>query len=92
MTVEFFGIPGLGPLGAGRKVERPGAAEQNAKAGEAKFSSTLAGLGQAQEAREAQSSERAAKIEALRQQIANGTYEPDLEKVASSLLKFLVEG
>jgi negative regulator of flagellin synthesis FlgM len=31
-------------------------------------------------------------VQALKAQVANGQYEPDLNKVAASLMKFLVQG
>lgn len=34
---------------------------------------------------------RVEKVQALKDQIASGSYQPDLQKVAASLLKFLVE-
>lgn len=36
--------------------------------------------------------ERTAKIEELKLQVAEGSYQPDLKKVASSLLTFIAEG
>ena len=36
--------------------------------------------------------ERAARIQELKAQVASGEYQPDLNKVASSLLKFLING
>jgi negative regulator of flagellin synthesis FlgM len=41
---------------------------------------------------ETQQLERANKIEELKLQVADGSYKPDLNKVASSLLQFLAEG
>lgn len=45
-----------------------------------------------QDVTESQETERASKVAALKQQVAEGSYQPDLKKVASSLLKFIAEG
>ena len=37
-------------------------------------------------------STRQAKLEEVKEQIENGTYAPDLRKVAASLLKFIIKG
>ncbi len=95
MSVEFFGLRGMGQIGGLNKMERPGESRNSAKA-EAKagvsFSSALHGAQAAKAAGAAEDPERAARIQALKEQIASGQYAPDLHKVSSSLLKFLVEG
>ncbi|MCD6526713.1 MAG: flagellar biosynthesis anti-sigma factor FlgM [Desulfuromonas sp.] len=45
-----------------------------------------------QDVAEAQETERASKVAELKQQVAEGSYQPDLKKVATSLLKFIAEG
>ena len=45
-----------------------------------------------QDAAEIQESQRADKIEQLKLQIADGSYQPDLKKVAASLVTFIAEG
>lgn len=45
-----------------------------------------------QDVAETQESERASKVAELKQQVADGSYQPDLNKVATSLLKFIAEG
>lgn len=45
-----------------------------------------------QDVSESQEAARTAKLEELKLQIAEGSYQPDLKKVASSLLTFLAEG
>ncbi|MBN2644233.1 MAG: flagellar biosynthesis anti-sigma factor FlgM [Desulfuromonadaceae bacterium] len=45
-----------------------------------------------QDVSEGEELQRAARIEELKQQVADGTYAPDLKKVASSLLKFIAQG
>ena len=45
-----------------------------------------------QDVAETQEAERATKIEELKLQVAEGSYQPDLKKVATSLLTFIAEG
>ena len=84
----------MGQIGGIKQTGRPGESTKTGKAeGKegASFSSALQGATAAQNAGKAEMAERAAKVQALKEQVASGTYEPDLNKVASSLLKFLVE-
>ncbi len=53
-----------------------------------KFSADLQEMQRLQETSSVASSERAQKIQTLKEQIAEGTYQPDLEKVAASLVNF----
>lgn len=48
-------------------------------------------VNQAKTSSSAEAPERAEKISALKQQVAAGTYQPDLEKVADSLLKYIMK-
>jgi len=92
MSVEFFGVNSLGQIGS---LKKSGQAQSDKKAGatqegdQVEFSSIL------QDVKKGQSgsgdSNRAERVEELKAQIANGSYEPDLNKVASSLLQFLME-
>jgi len=94
MTVEFFGVRGFGQIGGVGKTTRSSEAQKSGKAEakeEASFTSALQGANKMQAAGRAEESDRAAKVQALKEQVSNGSYEPDLDKVASSLLKFLVE-
>lgn len=95
MTVEFFGVRGMGQIGGLNKIGRLGDAQKTAKTeGKegASFSSALQGAAAAQAAGKTEDPERAARVQELKAQVNSGQYEPDLNKVASSLLKFLVEG
>ena len=56
MSVEFFGVRGMGQIGGIKTINRP------------------------------------ARVQELKAQVASGQYQPDLTRVASSLLKFLAEG
>lgn len=93
MTVNFFGIPGRGQIG-NLNINQVGESQKSSKS-ESKegvsFSSALEGATAAQASSKVGDSERAARVQELKAQVASGEYEPDLNKVASSLLKFLVE-
>ncbi len=94
MTVEFFGIKGFGPINTVRKNEQAGGPRQAGKPGEKKdvdFSAALQNANKVRGGAMLDESERTARVEALKQQVASGSYEPDMHQVASSLLKFLVE-
>ncbi len=94
MSVDFFGIGGPGQIGNIKKPDKP---QGNKKAESAQgndqvqFSSVLQDVNKAQEAKESNSSERAERVQELKAQIAEGSYQPDLNKVATSLLEFLMK-
>lgn len=94
MSVEFFGVGGPGQIGGIKKtqVTKTEKKAEGMPADKVQFSSVLQDVHKAQTMRGASSTERAARVQELKAQIAEGTYEPDLQKVASSLLQFLVEG
>ena len=93
MSVEFRGVAGLGQIG---NIKKTGKSQSDAKAGSAQgsdqvqFSSVLQDVNKAQAGAD-ENSDRAQRIAELKEQVANGSYEPDLNKVASSLLQFLME-
>lgn len=93
MSVEFFGVGGPGQIGNLKKSQKI----QNDKKVEGggdkvEFSSVLQDVNKAKAAGASGSTERAARIQELKAQIKEGSYEPDLGKVSASLLQFLVEG
>lgn len=94
MSVEFFGVGGPKQIGSLKKT--PAAASdkktEGASADKVEFSAVLQNVNKAQAARQAAGSERAGRIAELKAQIADGSYKPDLEKVASSLVEFLLQG
>jgi len=53
------------------------------------FSSVLQEVSKTRETSAAENTERTKKLASLQAQIANGSYRPDLEKVAESLLDFM---
>lgn len=94
MSVEFFGVGGPGQIGNLKKSDKT-TSESKSIAGGAdtvQFSSVLQEVNKAQATNPSASTERAEKVQELKAQIQNGSYEPDLQKVSSSLLQFLVEG
>jgi len=94
MVDKIIGGKGFGPLG---NINRSGKAVAAKKGGESgktdrvDFSSALQQASKAQEVGSPQETARAEKLQALKDQIQNGTYQPDLEKVASSLLPFILK-
>ena len=92
MSVEFFGVNNLGQIGSLKKSE---GAQGGKKAGatqegdQVEFSSVLQDVNKAQGSSE--DANRTERVAELKAQVANGSYEPDLSKVASSLLQFLME-
>jgi negative regulator of flagellin synthesis FlgM len=93
MSVEFRGVAGLGQIGNIKKSDK---SQSDAKTGatqekdKVQFSSVLQDVNKAQAGGD-ENSERAERVAELKQQVADGSYEPDLNKVASSLLQFLME-
>ncbi len=94
MSVEFFGVGGPGQIGNLKKAENAQIDKTNKTTGEDKvqFSSVLQDVHKAQTATRPDDMERTERIQEIKQQIADGSYEPDLKKVSASLLQFLVEG
>lgn len=93
MSVEFRGVGGLGQIG---NIKKTGNAQADSKTGptqesdQVQFSSVLQGVHNAQ-AGAAENSSRTERVAELKEQVASGSYEPDLNKVATSLLQFLME-
>ena len=93
MSVEFRGVGGLGQIGS---IKNSGKAESGKGASSAKesdqvnFSSVLQDVNKVQAGAE-ENTERAERVAELKQQISDGSYEPNLNKVASNLLQFLME-
>lgn len=85
----------MGQIGGLNKISQSGDAQKTAKT-EGKegpsFASALQGATMNQGTGKIEDAARAARVQELKAQVANGQYEPDLNKVASSLLRFLVEG
>ena len=94
MSVEFRGVAGLVQIG---NIKKSGKSQSDAKTGstqendKVQFSSVLQNVSKAQAGGD-ENVERAERVAELKQQVASGSYQPDLNKVASSLLQFLMEG
>jgi len=94
MSVEFFGVGGPGQLGNLKKSQHTQTEKNTESKGKDKvqFSSVLQDVHKAQSTIKPEDSERAERVLEIKNQIAAGSYEPDLHKVSASLLQFLVEG
>lgn len=94
MSVDFFGVGGPGQIGDIKKTQKSESGKKaQSKQGtdQVQFSAVLQDVNKANKSESTMSAERAAKVEALKAQVAEGSYKPDLHKVASSLLQFIVE-
>jgi negative regulator of flagellin synthesis FlgM len=94
MSIDFFGIGGPGQIGDLKKAQQNSAAkktESKQNPDQVHFSAVLQDVHKAQQTQASESTARAEKVAALKAQIAEGSYQPDLQKVASSLLQFIVE-
>lgn len=93
MSVEFFGVSGPGQIGSIKKSDKAQTGKQSGTvkdSDQVQFSSVLQDVNKAQGSSD-NNSERAERVAELKAQIANGSYKPDLNKVASNLLQFLME-
>lgn len=94
MTVKIYGNNGIGPIGGGNKPQKTDSSKEAAKtqaSDRVDFSSVLQQVSRTKESSAPSEAQRAEKVAALKEQISNGSYRPDLEKVAESLLKFIAE-
>ena len=94
MSIEFFGVGGPNQIGNVKKAQKPQAdtkTETKTKTDQVQFSSVLQDVHKAQAAKGSSSTTRAERVQELKAQIAQGSYQPDLEKVATSLLQFMFE-
>lgn len=85
---------GFGPIGTINRTSNVGIAKKSAAAGKTDrvdFSSALQEASKAQATGSTQETARTEKLQALKAQIDSGTYQPDLGKVASSLLPFILK-
>ncbi len=75
-----------------KQPNKPHASEQGRNKVESEkvdFSRELQQASQAERAAETTNPERAEKVQSLKQQIKDGTYQPDMREVAQSLLDYL---
>mgnify|MGYP001552336083 CR=1 FL=1 len=94
MSVEFFGVGGPNQIGNLKKTQKPSTdkSTESSQADKVEFSSVLQDVKKANAAQESAQAKRAERVEQLKAQIADGSYKPDLDKVASSLVQYLTEG
>ncbi len=93
MSVEFRGIGGLGQISSlknSSKAESSKTSSAN-ESDQVSFSSVLQDVNNAQQTGGDVSTDRADRVAELKQQVSDGSYEPNLNKVASNLLQFLME-
>ena len=93
MSVEFFGVGGPGQIGSLKKPQKVTADKKAEGAGDDKvqFSSILQDVKNAKGAAASNEAERAARVQELKAQIKEGSYQPYLQKVSASLLQFSVD-
>jgi len=85
MTIKISGDKGLGPLDGLKKTQKAQADTMEKVA----FSPLILEMSHLQDGGSSEVSARQQKIAALKAQIAEGSYQPDLKQVAASLLKFV---
>ena len=94
MSIEFFGVGGpnqIGNVKNPQKAQTDTKTESKTKTDQVQFSSVLQDVHKAQAAKGSGSSSRADRVQELKAQVAEGSYQPDLNKVATSLLQFMFE-
>lgn len=94
MTIKnISGNPGVAPLAGTKSVQKTKSSkgDQPAATDRVEFSAVLQKIGRPGEVSGTADVERAQKLAQLKAQIASGNYQPDLNKVAASLLNFILE-
>ncbi len=94
MSVKFFGVGGPNQIGSLKKTQKPSSDKKTdgVQTDKVEFSSVLQDVNKAQSINETQNAQRASRVAQLKAQVADGTYKPDLDNVASSLVQFLLQG
>ena len=94
MSVEFFGVGGPGQISNLKKTPKVQGDKkvEGAALDKVQFSSVLQDVNKAKSMTQNSDAERTERVQQLKAQIKDGSYEPDLKKVSASLLQFLVEG
>lgn len=93
MVDKIMGGKGFGPLDGVKRSGKNAVGKKSdvGSSDRVDFSSALQSATKAQETGQTQQTARAEKLQALKAQIEAGTYRPDLEKVAGSVLPFLLK-
>lgn len=89
--VNYIGIGGPSQLGNIKHAQTGNSAKKTDEAKSVQFESTLQNVEATQSASSVAQTSRSEKAAALKSQIEAGTYRPNMEEVASSLLNFVVE-
>jgi flagellar biosynthesis anti-sigma factor FlgM len=96
MAMKINGDPNLKALQDIQKTQQQKQAEQKGKSREVKdkveFSEELQKADRSNHVTSIQDQSRVEQLQALKDQIARGEYSPDLQQVASSLLKSIFRG
>jgi negative regulator of flagellin synthesis FlgM len=94
MSVDFFGIGGPGQIGNLKKAQKvqPDNKVEGGGQDKVRFSSVLQDVNKARATTQSSDAARTERIQQLKAQIKEGSYQPDPQKVSASLLQFLVEG
>ncbi len=93
MVDKITGSKSFSPMGNLNRTGKSGGAQKSASANRSDrvdFSSALNNATKAQAVSSTQETARADKLQALKAQIENGSYKPDLDKVAASILPFIM--
>ena len=91
MTIELTGISGAGFVGGLHSASKTPEKKmgENTLNDKVVFSDILQDVNRTQEGRAIADNGRAEKVAALKAQVADGSYQPDVNKVAESLVQFL---
>jgi negative regulator of flagellin synthesis FlgM len=95
MTVKINGNNPLGPMGQVKKSPTGKTVKGTNKhqpSDRVEFSNVFKEVTSAKGVGNATATDRTEKVESIKEQVANGSYKPDLLKVAASLLRFLFRG
>jgi len=94
MSIEFFGVGGPKQIGNLKPAQKADGDHKKEGIGKdsVKFSAILEDVNKAKTAGQPADIERAQRVQELKDQIKQGSYEPDLQQVSASLLQFIVEG
>ena len=93
MSLEFFGVGGPGQIGTIKSSAKPSSDKktEESQADKVEFSAVLQDVHKAQSSQQNPGADRAERVAELKAQVADGSYSPDLAKVAASLVQFLTE-
>lgn len=94
MTIKnIFGNQGVGPLTGSKGVQKAkaGKLDQTPPTDRVEFSAVLQKIARPGEISGTADVQRAQRVAEIKAQVASGNYQPDLTKVAASLLKFMTE-